>query len=312
MLWINLLIYVFSFIAIWLGAGLIVSSIDRLSKKLHLSSFTISFLILGILTSTPEFAVGLTAVSKGTPQIFVGNLVGGIPVLFLLIIPLLAIFGGGIKLHHQLSGKNMISVLLVICAPFLLLLDNRITNAEGLFIIIFYLLTMFMVQRDHGLFDKNNSQILNLKDYSFVDILKILLGVSVVLVASYFIVENTVYFASFFQLPLFIVSLLFLAIGTNLPELSIAIRSVISGKKDIALGDYIGSAAANSFLLGTLSLLNNGDVIIRDHFFVTFCFIILGVAGFYLFSKSQNLISRKEGLILFAIYILYLISELII
>jgi cation:H+ antiporter len=308
---INLLTYLFSFIAIWLGAGLIVSSVDRISTKLRLSTFAVSFLVLGVLTSTPEFAVGITSINEKSPEIFVGNLVGGIPVIFLLIIPLLAVLGRGIKLHHQLSDKNMILVLLLICAPFLLLLDNKITNAEGLFIVIFYFISIFMVQRDHGLFDKKNTEIMNLRDYSFVDILKILFGFAIVLVSSHFIVNNTVYFADLLKLPIFVVSLIFLSIGTNLPELSIAVRSIVSGKKDIAFGDYLGSAAANTFLLGALSIINPGEVAIRDHFYIAFFFIITGVLLFYFFSKSQNLFSRKEGFILLTVYFLYLTIELL-
>lgn len=308
---LHLITYLIAFISIWFGAGLIVSSVDRISKKLHLSSFALSFLVLGILTSTPEFAVGLTSITDGAPQIFVGNLVGGIPVIFLLIIPLLAIFGKGIKLHHQLSNRNMVITLLVICAPFLLLLDNKITNPEGLFVIIFYLTSIFLVQRDHGLFDRDNTEIMNLRDYSFMDILKVLFGVTIVLISSHFIVENTVYFANLFSLPLFLVSLIFLSLGTNLPELSIAIRSIISGRKDIAFGDYLGSAAANTFLLGILSLLNPSEVVIQDHFFVTFFFIIAGVILFYFFARSKNLFSRREGFILLTVYFLYLAFELL-
>src|SRR3989344_8659371 len=99
---LNLLIYIFSFLLIWFGAGLVIAGIEQFSKKLKLSSFTVSFFVLGILTSIPEFAVGMTAIATGDSQIFIGNLLGGIPIIFLLIIPILAFFGKNLKLNHTL------------------------------------------------------------------------------------------------------------------------------------------------------------------------------------------------------------------
>ncbi|KXK10424.1 MAG: putative calcium/sodium:proton antiporter [Microgenomates bacterium OLB23] len=106
MLIANIVIYIISFIAIWYGAGLIIASITKFSTRLKLSPFTFSFVFLGILTSIPEFSVGLQAVVNGDPEIFVGNLLGGVVALFLLVIPLLAIFGKGISLKHELNKKT--------------------------------------------------------------------------------------------------------------------------------------------------------------------------------------------------------------
>ncbi len=78
---------------IWFGAGLIVTAASKFSQKLKLSPFAFSFVFLGILTSTPEFSVGLQAIADHDAEIFVGNLLGGIVVLFLVVIPMLAVFG---------------------------------------------------------------------------------------------------------------------------------------------------------------------------------------------------------------------------
>ena len=48
--------------SLWIGAGLIVSSTEKLSHRLKLSSFLVSFFLLGFATSVPEIAVGITAV----------------------------------------------------------------------------------------------------------------------------------------------------------------------------------------------------------------------------------------------------------
>ncbi len=101
-----------------------------------------------------------------------------------------------------------------------------------------------------------------------------------------------------------------LSLGTNLPELSLAVRSVLSGKKDIAFGDYIGSAAANTLLFGIFTILNDGEVLTADNFLITFLFILFAVVSFYFFSRSKNEISIKEGFILISVYLLFIIVEL--
>lgn len=306
---INLLIYTLSFITIWIGAGLIISSATKFSKKLRIPAFTFSFVFLGILTSTPEFSVGLQAVANHDAEIFVGNLLGGIVVLFLVVIPTMAIFGKGINLKHQLSSSMLMLTSLVIALPTLFILDRKVTNFEGLIMIGAYLGLLFLIERKNGIFDNQNEQLLNAKAYSYKDFLYLIAGLGVVFVSSSLIVDKTIYFAEFFNISAFYVSLIVIALGTDLPELTLAIRSVISGKKDLAMGDYIGAAAVSTLLFGIFTIMHNGEIITVSNFFVTFIFITAALTLFYLFS-NKNHISRKNGLLMFAIYLLFLFFEL--
>ncbi len=308
-MFINILIYVFSFLLIWLGSGLIVSSATKFSHKLRLSPFAFSFVFLGILTSIPEFSVGLQSVTDNTPQIFVGNLLGGILVLFLIIIPLLAVFGKGVSLKHELDNMTLLTTLITILAPSAFILDGKITIFEGIVLIIFYFIILFLVQRKNGIFDKDNSQLLNIKAYSYKDFLKILMGIGIVFFASNLLVEKTIYFANIFNTPSFYISLFIVAIGTDLPELSLAMRSVISGNKEIAMGDYIGAASASTLLFGLFTLLNGGEILTISNFMITFIFTLIALTIFYYFFRTKNYISKNQGIFLLCIYILFIITE---
>lgn len=306
----DIFLYLGSFFAIWLGAGLIIKSVDRIAHKLRLSSFAISFFILGLLTSIPETAVSLTAVAEGKPEIFVGTLLGGVVVIYLMIIPILAILGKGIQVNHQLDRRNLALALAVTAAPSLFVIDHKITNLEGLLMVAFYLTLFYFIQRKHGVLDAERIETLKLKVFSFLDLLKVMLGIGIVFVSSQFIVDRTVIFSQLLNIPAFYLSLLLLSLGTNLPELSLAIRGILSGKKDIAFGDYIGSAAANTLLFGIFTILNDGEVLTTDNFFITFLFILFAVGSLYFFSRSKNEISIKEGFILISVYLLFIVVEL--
>lgn len=310
MLLINFLLYIISFVGLWYGAGLIVSAASKFSQKLKLAPFAFSFIFLGVLTSTPEFSVGLQAVANHDAEIFVGNLLGGIVVLFLVVIPILAIFGKNISLKHELSPKLLLSTMIVILMPALLTLDRKVTNLEGAIMIVSYLSLLYLVQRKNGIFDKDNQQLLNVKAYSYKDFLRILFGLAIVFVSSNLIVDKTMYFAEIFNISAFYIGLIVIALGTDLPELTLAVRSIMSGKKELAMGDYIGAAAVSTFLFGLFTILHNGEVITISNFLITFIFIAAALGLFYFFSMSKKYISRRDGVVMIAIYILFVFLEL--
>ncbi len=305
----DILIYIFSFIVIWFGSGLIISSADRLSRKLKLSSFAFSFFVLGILTSTPELSVGLAAVNRGNPEIFVGNLIGGVVVIFFFIIPLLAIFGNGIKLSNQLKTTNLLMAFAIMLAPVFFVMDKKLSHPEGAVLVGLYFLLFYFIQKEKGVLDNGSSKAISLKSFSFVDLVKIVVGVGLIFVASRFIVEKTLYFAQLARVSSFYLSLVAVSLGTNLPELSLGIRSVISRKKQIAFGDFIGSAAVNTLLLGLLTILTPGEIFTVNGFTKLFIIIFLGFGLFFYLSRSKNDISRKEGFILLLLYVVFIILE---
>lgn len=305
----NIFIFLVSFILIWYGAGLIISSISRFSKKFRLSSFAISFVFLGILTSTPEFAVGVQSLAENNPEIFVGNLLGGVPVILLFVIPILAIIGNGISLKNELDSNTLFAVLAVILTPSLLILDKRVTSEEGFMLILLYFLLLLLVEKRHGFFDRSSTELFNTRTFSLIDISKMLIGIGLVFISSNFIVDKTLYFAEVFEISAFYISLVAIAIGTNIPELALAVRAMATGKKDIAMGDYLGSAAANTFLFGLFTLLNNGEVLTVTNFLITYLFIATAVWIFFMFSLTSNKITRNNGFVLLVIYFAFIFLE---
>lgn len=308
----NIILFLVSFFFIWMGSGWIVASADKLSKKMKLSSFAVSFFILGLLTSIPEFALGITAVNNNDPEIFVGNLLGGIVVMFLFVIPMLAVFGKEIKLSHDLDRKRILTALAVIVLPSVFILDQKISQVEAVIMIGAYFIALIIIQAKKGIFSESSANAIANKSYSFLDLMKVLAGILIVFLSSHMIVDKTLYFSEILNVSSFYIGLIVLSVGTNLPELSIALRSVIHGKKDVAFGDYLGSACANVLLMGALTLLYKGTVTAVNHFHIVFLFTAIGLTLFYFFARSEKKITRGEGLILILIYALFLTAEFIL
>jgi cation:H+ antiporter len=304
------IIYLICFGFIWYASGIIVSSVDRLAHKINLSSFTASFFILGLLTSIPEFSVGINSVVNKEPQIFVGNLIGASIVLFIFVIPLLAIFGNGVIITHQLKDKDLVFALFVISTPVFLIADNLITRTEAVLLILVYGLLVYFMERSKGLMKRIRDEFVHHKTHFLYDIFSIVLGVTVIFLSSKFIVTQSISYSLMLHLPTFVIGIIFLSLGTNLPELSIAFRAAFQDKKDIALGNYVGSAATNTVIFGFLTLFNFARINLNIYSFKTMVFMLVGLGLFYFFSKSKNAISRKEGLLLFLVYMIFILSEL--
>lgn len=295
--------FIIALFSLWIGSGIIVTTMDKLSKRLDISSFLISFFVLGAATSTPEFSVGINSVLNKTPQIFVGTYVGGSMVILLFIIPLLAIIGNGVDLKHQISPKNLILTLSVIALPVLLTLDQRLTNVDAIICLLGYAGLYLFVKPDTTLADRFHIHHLFRDSQIFSELVKVVAGAGLVFIAANKIVSETTTLAQTINLSPFVVGLLMLAFGTNLPETAIAAKSAILRKKAVAFGNYLGSSAFNTLMLGFMVILSGGNVIIENHAFLTLSIFLLGLVLFFFFAKSKRFISRKEGLILISLYL---------
>jgi cation:H+ antiporter len=123
------------------------------------------------------------------------------------------------------------------------------------------------------------------------------------------LVRETVLFAETVKVSPFIVSLLMLSIGTNLPEITLTVRSILKGDKDVAFGNYVGSATFNSLIFGLLAIASGG-ISIQADFLKVFTSLATGLLVFYFFSRSNNELSRYESSVLLGMYVIFLAYEL--
>ena len=84
LLWQQILVYVLAIAGVWIGSGLAIKSVEKLANFLNISSFMVSFVVLGLFTSIGELSVGVNALIEQDPEIYVGSLIGASIVLFLL------------------------------------------------------------------------------------------------------------------------------------------------------------------------------------------------------------------------------------
>ncbi|MGL5831342.1 MAG: sodium:calcium antiporter [Candidatus Altimarinota bacterium] len=301
---LNILFFLAGFAILAKSSELVMNGVENFSNSSKISKFASSFFILGILTSLSEMSVGLNAVIEKKPEVFVGNLIGASFVIMMLIIPLLAIFNKGVNLKDHLSPAKLACFLILIISPSLILLDGLVTYYDALLLLFLCGAFFYMFQKDAAVLDNLKAK-KNKKELS-KSILKIAIGAVLIFVASKLLVDSTIYFAAFFGVPSFLVSLIVLSVGTNIPELTIAFKSVNKKVPEIAFGDYIGSSTVNVLLFGLLTLLHGPFAVAASGFDITFFILIIGYTMFFVFGRTKSRISPLEGLILLLIYLVFL------
>lgn len=301
-------LFILAFVALWVGSGLAVKTITSLAHTLRISSFFASFFVLGLFTSITEIFVGINAVIENKPEIFVGNLLGSSVVVFILIIPLLAVVGNGVRLNHFFRFKNLVSAVFVVGFPALLTLDNRISLIDAIICIAVYGYFILMLEKESGVVDKMLHVDISQKKL-ILSFFKIIAALTLVFAGSNILVQQTPRLGELLNISPYVISILLIAIGTNIPELSIAARSILSKNKDVAFGNYVGSAAFNTLEMGILSLLTKTPISANGSNFSVLTFLV-GLSIFVYFVKSKNDISRKEGSFLLLCYFLFVFFEL--
>ncbi len=262
------------------------------------------------MTSLPELMIGVTAVTQGDSEIMVGSLIGASLVLFLLVIPLLAVFGGKVVLPKVLHRKELIFSLITILAPTVMIADRILSLVEGIFLIILYLVLFLFLSQTESFFEKIKDTY-HAHKKSQHRILKIFAGVVIIFASARGIVASAEYFALALGWSQFIVGLIIVSIGTNIPELSLVARTVLSKKTDIALADYLGSASANSLIIGALVIYNQSSISLPNHTMVRFAILLTSLVLFYIFIRSRSSLSRKEAYVLLLLYIVFIIIEVV-
>lgn len=301
---------------VWFTAGAIVDLVDSIAKKLNKNGFFVAFFVLAFVTSLGEFSVALNSLANGTPAISVGNTIGASFALLILVVPLLAVIGNGIKMDKFFDRWRLALVLAIVAVPSLLVLFGTINWISGVVALGAYVMLLFMLKIKKE--KKVNSAVkvpLSQFLYSahfWIDIAKILVLSGIIFVAGNVLVKEASFFAHHFNAPEYLIGILLLSFGTNVPEIAVAVRSVLKKRAEVALGNYLGSATFNTLTFAIVALFSAPFVVGQSVFLVSFLFVVLGFVLLYFFIRSKDILSRSEGYILLGIYFAFIVIQILL
>ena len=134
--------------------------------------------------------------------------------------------------------------------------------------------------------------------YFLKQIALLALGIFLVLLGADLVVKSS----QAFPIPPLIIGMVFLSIGTSLPELAVAVSAIKKKYQNIMVGNIIGSNIANVLLIGGLASFVHPLDISSQTIMLHFP-ILLGITWLALvFSRNDYRVNRIEALTLLLIY----------
>lgn len=122
------------------------------------------------------------------------------------------------------------------------------------------------------------------------------------------LVDGAVSIAQYFGMSDAVIGLTIIAIGTSAPELATTIVGTIRNGRDVAIGNLLGSSIINIFIiLGITSIFtSNGVNVSDDILWFDLPLVALVALVCYPVFRSDQMVSRREGILFVSLYLAYL------
>jgi len=317
MFYFYILIFIASCLLLARSGTWVVESLTRIAKSLGWREFIVSFILMAFVTSLPEFFVGISSAFHSKPELSFGNIIGSNIINLTLVVAVAVLLAKKLKCETALIQRSSIYTAIIAFLPILLMLDGKISRIDGLFLVfvlIFYFKYLFHEQKRFSKVLPNGFK----RDWTelkmFLKDLGIFLGgIFLLLLSAEGIVWSVSFLAISLGLSLTVIGILIVALGTNLPEIVFGIKAIAMGHKNMVLGALMGSVIINSTLvLGSTVLIHPLEIVKFSPYIVGISFTAITCLLFSVFSRTGKVITRKEAVVLLAIYILFVAFQLVI
>ena len=291
------------------GADIFVEGSSNLAKFFRIPTIIIGLTLVAFGTSAPETAVSLTALISGNADIAISNVLGSNIFNLLCVLGITALFKDIIADKDVINNDYKLSILSAILLLILILVNYFFTDKlilsriDGLLLLI--VLFLYLSRMIKGISNEDKKKI-EIKKFSFKDIIFIVVGLASVIFGGDLTVDNAVIIARNLGLSDRFIGLSIVAIGTSLPELCTSLIALFKGEYDIAVGNVIGSNIFNIlFILGSNSLVSPLNMEFES-IIDLIILIVLSISVLVFYFRDYR-IKRYEAFSMLFFYFLYFI-----
>lgn len=304
----TLFILICSLLIVTKGATIATKYAALLAESFHLSRYTIGFIVIAIISILPETFVALNTIAEGVPEIGLGTLFGSNIADLTLVFAIVAlIVRRGLKVEGKIL-KNSFTYPLVMLLPLTLGLDGYYSRIDGLVLIIFGGVFYYLAIKE----DVDDIVIIVKDRKRWHAVVVLLVSMAMLLIGSHYAVTSATVLAYGIGLDPALIGMFIIGIGTIMPELFFAIKSIKRNDDSMAIGDLLGTVLADAtIVVGLMALILPFTFSIRI-IYVTGTFMIMATLLLYYFMRSGRVISRKEAYILGAFWLLFVLTELVV
>ena len=329
--------------------GFFIISLDQISRRLQLSDEVAGASLMAMGSSAPELAIALIALFTGGgahSDVGIGTIVGSAVFNILVITGVSAVVADGLRIHLFAVRRDTLYYLLSIGYLAFIFLDGEVLLWEAILglaaYVVYVLLLVFykdsskadspgqLVDKAVAREEASRQGALHHIESALTKLLRLITGapeknylwtfavaIALIIVLSYILVEATILFAAGIGIPPVIVALTLLAAGTSAPDLISSLDVARAGRGGMAVANAIGSNIFDIFIgLGfpwVLAILFSAMTAIHvgtDGLWISIGILVATTLILYFLLRSQRMLSRREGIVLLALYLVYVLYTL--
>lgn len=301
----DIILIIIGFIILIKGADLFIDGISSTAINMKVAKIIISLTIVAFGTSAPELAISIQGMANGSGSVVLANVIGSTIVNTMLIIGVAALIKP-IKVTHETVKKQLpLHLITILIFASVFLIGTEVSRIDGIILfttfIAFLVYILKFMKRKNSFFEKKEKP----KWKLIPSIIYAIIGLFAIFLGSDIAVDNCTDLAYKIGISEKLITMIVLVIGTSAPELAMAITSAKKKEFDIILGNIIGTNIFNiGFVLG-LPVIIFGSVSSIDFGLIDMILMSLAGITIYTFAKDDRLLTKKEGLIMLAIFIEY-------
>ena len=315
MIFIYILVFIFSCFLLAVSSNWLVGALLKIAKFLGWKEFVVGFFIMAVATSFPNLFIGIISAVNKVPELSFGDVMGA-NIFDLSLVVALSVFISkmGLSAKSRIVQASAIFTMAIAILPLILAIDGVISRADGVVLIAAFLLYVFWIfgkrERFKKIYDSANE--LGFKLF-FKNSGIFLLSVIFLLLAAQGLVKSSLFFADNLNVPLSLVGMLIIGIGSSLPEAFFTVQAARKGQDWLLLGDLLGGVIiVSTLVLGVVAIVYPIKIADFSPYFIARIFLVVSAIAFMVFVRTGEKITKKEAIILIFIYLSFVAAEILL
>lgn len=303
---LNIIILVVSLFLLIKGATLATKYAVGVAESFNISKYVVGFIVIAVISVLPETLISINSAISGNPSLGLGTLFGSnvadLTIAFAIIV---AVAGRGIKVESKIIKTNIIYPFILLL-PIILGFDGFYSRTEGIVLIIIGSIFYFLAFKN-GMGEDTDVIVKGGRRKSFF---LLILSIGILLVGAHFVVTSATSLAILLGINSIIIGMFIIGLGTVVPELLFAFKSVKKNDDSLAIGDMLGTVLADAtIVVGILALISPFSFPVKI-VYITGVFMVISSFVLFYFMKSGKTLTKKEAIILFIFWALFVFVEL--
>ncbi len=316
-------------IALLIGGGaLLVQGASTFAARAGVSPLIIGLTVVAFGTSLPELMINSLAALSGASGLAFGNVIGSNIANLGLVLGISALFAP-IAIQGQLIVRELPLLLLALAVLLVMILDGplrggtaQIDASDALILILLFCAFLYIMTRD--VIRQSRDPLVTVAEHLSIpggqtgvlsvrwNLAQVATGVLLLALGGRMTIDYGIELAEVLGVSSTVVGLIFIAVGTSLPELVTSVIAAIRREPDLCVGNVLGSNLFNSLfvlpvgaLIAPVAVPEGGTA----DLLVSFLF---AVALLPIFMFGNRYMGRVAGMLCLLAYVGYLSARVLI